>query len=55
LAIYDKGVYHMAVKVFNGLPYNFKEIANNPKKFKANLKGFLYSNSFYTLEEFFKR
>jgi hypothetical protein len=55
LAIYGKGVYHMAVKVFNGLPYNLKEISNNPKKFKANLKGFLYSNSFYTLEEFFKR
>jgi hypothetical protein len=55
LAIYGKGVYHMAVKVFNGLPYNLKEISNNPKKFKANLKDFLYSNSFCTLEEFFNR
>jgi hypothetical protein len=33
LAIYGKGVYHMAVKVFNGLPNNLKEISNNPKKF----------------------
>jgi hypothetical protein len=32
LAIYGNGVYHMAVKVFNGLPYNLKEISNNPKK-----------------------
>ena len=55
LAIYGKGVYHTAVKVFNGLPYNFKEISNNPKKFKANLRDFLYSDSFYTLEEFFTR
>jgi hypothetical protein len=31
----------MAVKVFNGLPYNLKEFSNNPKQFKANLKGFL--------------
>jgi hypothetical protein len=37
LAMYGKGVYHMAVKVFNGLPYNLKELSNNPKKFKANL------------------
>jgi hypothetical protein len=55
LAIYGKGVYHTAVKVFNGLPYNRKEISNNPKKFKANLKDFLYSNSLYALEEFFNR
>jgi hypothetical protein len=27
--MYGKGVYHMAVKVFNGLPYNLKEISNN--------------------------
>jgi hypothetical protein len=54
-ATYGKGVYHMAVKVFNGLPRNLKEISNNPKKFKANLKGFLHSNSFHTLEDFFKR
>jgi hypothetical protein len=54
-AMYGKGVYHTAVKVFNGLLYNLKEISNNPKKFKANLKDFLYSNSFYTLEEFFNR
>jgi hypothetical protein len=38
----------------NGLPYNLKEISNNPKKFKVNLKDFISSNSFYTLEEFLK-
>jgi hypothetical protein len=55
LAICGKGVYHTAVKVFNGLPYNHTEISNNPKKFKANLRDFLYSDSFYTLEELFTR
>jgi hypothetical protein len=34
LAIYGKEVYHMAVKVFNGLPYNLKEISDNPKSLK---------------------
>jgi hypothetical protein len=37
----------MAVEVYNGLPYNLKEISNNPKKFKVNLNDFLSSNSFY--------
>jgi hypothetical protein len=41
----------MAKKVFNGLPYNLKEISNNPKM--VNLKDILSSNSFYTWEEFF--
>jgi hypothetical protein len=30
----------MAVKIFNGLPYNLKEISNNPNMFRANLKTF---------------
>jgi hypothetical protein len=38
------GKYHMVVKVFNGLPYNLKEVTNNAKKFKglSVLKVFLY-------------
>jgi hypothetical protein len=55
LAKYDKGVYHMAVKIFKGLPYNIKVNLTNKKKFKVKLKDFLYSNSFYSLEEFFNR
>jgi hypothetical protein len=41
LAKYDKGVYHMAVKVFNELPYNLKANLSNTKKFKVKLKYFL--------------
>jgi hypothetical protein len=55
LAKYSKGVYNMDVKVYNGLPYNLKANFSNSKRFKANLKEFFYSNSFYTMEEFFKR
>jgi hypothetical protein len=55
LAIYGKGVFHMATKVYNELPYDLKKISGNPKKFKVNLKDFLYTNSFYTVEEFFNR
>jgi hypothetical protein len=45
----------MAVMVFNGLPYNLKVNLSNTKRFKVKLKEFLYSNSFYTLEEFYNR
>lgn len=55
LAIFSISVYHMAVKVYNGLPYELKANSSYPNKFKANLKDFLYTNSFYTMEEFFNR
>jgi hypothetical protein len=40
LAIFSKSVYHMAVKVYNRLPYELKTNISYPKKFKANLKDF---------------
>jgi hypothetical protein len=55
LAIFSKGVYHKDIKVFNGLPDTLKINSSDPKKFKANLKEFLYMNSFYNMEEFFNR
>jgi hypothetical protein len=42
LAKYDKGVYHMAVKVYKELSYNLKANLSNTKKFKIKLKHFLY-------------
>jgi hypothetical protein len=38
LAIFSKGVYHMAIKFLNGLPDTLKINSSDPKKFKANLK-----------------
>jgi hypothetical protein len=55
LAVYGRGVTHMAVKVFNALPKNLKEIASIPNQFKVKLKDFLNNNTFYTLDEFFNR
>jgi hypothetical protein len=52
LAIFSKGVYHMAIKVFSGLPDTLKINSSDPKKFKVNLKEILYMKSFYTMEEF---
>jgi hypothetical protein len=55
LAKYGNGVYHMAVRIYNGLPNKLKVIFNNTKKFKVNLKEFLYRNSYYTLDECLKK
>jgi hypothetical protein len=44
LAKYGNGVYHMTVRIYNGLPNKLKI-----------LKECLHLNSYYTLEEFFKR
>jgi hypothetical protein len=55
LAIYGKGVHHMAGRIYNALPDTLKEISKNIEQFKHNLKEFLYFNSFYTLDEFFMR
>jgi hypothetical protein len=55
LTKYRNGVYHSGVKIFNSLPVKLKEISDNPKKFKSMLKEFLYSHSFYSLEEFFNK
>jgi hypothetical protein len=50
LAKYGNGVYHMAVRIYNGLPDKLKIILNNSNKFKASLKEFLHLNSYYTLD-----
>jgi hypothetical protein len=55
LTIYGKGVYHTGVKVYSAVPYKLKEISDNLKRFKSELKEFLYLHSFYTLDEFFNR
>jgi hypothetical protein len=55
LSVYQKGAYYSGVKIFNKLPSNIKNVNGNITKFKTTLKRFLYTNSFYTLEEFFEQ
>ena len=43
----------MGIKVFNHLPLQIKETAHDDEHFKKDLKGFLHSNLFYTLDEYF--
>jgi len=52
LTIYQKWAYYSGTKIFNNLPLEIKIVARNQKKFKIALKKFLYTYSFYTLEEY---
>jgi len=54
VAKYQKGVHYLGVKVFNMLLSYIKTEFENPKKFKVLLQKFLYENSFYFLDEYFK-
>jgi hypothetical protein len=52
-SLHEKGTYCMGIKVFNILLCYTKDLAHKSKQFKLVLKNFLYSNSFYTFEEYF--
>jgi len=53
LTKFQKGVYYSGIKIFNDLPHNIKDLANETKLFWNALKRFLLSNSFYNTEEYF--
>jgi hypothetical protein len=38
LTIYQKGGHYSGIKIFNNLPLEIKNVADNPKKFKTALK-----------------
>jgi hypothetical protein len=51
LTTYQKGAYYLGIKIFHNSPLEIKNVAGNLKKFKIALKKFLYTYSFYTLED----
>jgi len=53
LNIYQKGVYYSGIKIFNSLPQDIKMYIDNPRTFKKAVKKFLYTNSFYSLNEYY--
>jgi len=53
LNIYQKGVYYSGIKIFNSLPRDIKTCIYIPRTFKKAVKKFLYTNSFYSLNEYY--
>jgi hypothetical protein len=52
--LYQKGVHHMDIKIFNNLPRYIKDTSNIVRKFQISLKRFLHTHSFYSIEEYFQ-
>jgi hypothetical protein len=55
VTVYQKGAHYSGIKIFNNLPLEIKNATGNTKKFKTTLKFFLYTYSFYTMEEYFNQ
>jgi hypothetical protein len=51
LSLCQRGTYYFGIKLFNHLPLDIKELSYNAKQFRMALRAFLYSKSFYTLDE----
>jgi hypothetical protein len=51
--IYQKGAHYLGINYFNNkLSLEIKIVAYNQKKFKIAVKKFLYTFSFYTMEDY---
>lgn len=52
LSIYQKGVRFAGIKLFNSLPTDLKIQSENIKLFRTNLKKYLITHTFYSVDEF---
>ena len=53
LTKFQKAVYYSAIKIFNNLPHEIKDLANDMLAYQNALKRFLLANSFYNSKEYF--
>ena len=53
LTKFQKGAYYSGIKIFNNLPSEIKDLANEPIRFRNTLRRFLLTNSFYNSDEYF--
>jgi hypothetical protein len=53
LTVFQRGPSYSGIKAFNNLPSYVKNLLQTKKQFKRALEEFLYSLSFYTLNEFY--
>jgi hypothetical protein len=53
LAVFQKGVRYSGIKIYNHLPQTLKQLPHDIPKFEGALKRFLFTHSFYILEEYY--
>ena len=52
LTIYQKGQYYEVVRIYNKLPYNIAERNSQNKVFLTNVRKYLLTKAFYSVEEY---
>jgi hypothetical protein len=52
LSSIKKGVHYTSVRIYNNLPHNIHILKDNINIFKQKLKDFLFSNAFYSINEY---
>jgi hypothetical protein len=50
--MFKKSPTYAGVKIYNHLPADIKDLADDIKSFKKALKNYLHVHSFYTVDEF---
>ena len=53
LSCFQKSTFYAGTKIFNSLPYSVTILNNEKAKFKATLRKYLQTQSFYSADEFF--
>jgi len=53
LSCFQKSKYYAGIKIFNIVPPSVTNIKNDKTKFKVPLRKYLYTHSFYSVDEFF--
>jgi hypothetical protein len=54
LSYLQKSTFYAGIKIFNSLPSSVTILKNDKAKFKAALRKYLPTPSFYSVDEFFK-
>jgi hypothetical protein len=52
LSCFHKGACYTGIRIFNSLPPSLRIISDKKEKFKAALKRYLITHTFYSVDEF---
>ena len=53
LSCFQKGAYYSGIKIYNHLPCHLKELSCNKETFKKELRIYLNTHTFYSVDDFF--
>jgi hypothetical protein len=54
LSVYQKGAHYTGIKLCNRPPDSLKQMLHDPQQFQTALKDFIYAQSFYSMDGYFR-